>query len=505
MSLWGIDRHRIAAALAAVRPGGTDEWADEWADELADDEGSHAGAQPDEPGVLDELFARAIWSVLVEPGDSVAGALIAEVGAVPAARMVIDRVEPATIVEATRGEITAERARDGLLRWTERLRASDVMRSLESAARCRATMIVPGDAHWPAHVVALRDSQPVLLWARGDLELLRRPGIAIVGARAATGYGEHVAMELAAGLCARDVVVVSGGAYGIDGMAHRAALASGGATIAVLAGGIDRLYPSGHEALLTRVAEQGLLLSEVPCGAAPTKWRFLQRNRLIAVLAAATVVVEAGRRSGALNTANHALDAGLPVGVVPGPITSAASAGCHALLRTGPVECVTSVAEIMQLAFESDGVLDIPVPVEPGPVGALPSDEAPVDAAAPCPTSEGSSSDESRAPRADPLAGRVIDALRPRRGQSPSDLARAVGEGSDRIRAVLGVLDLEGLASLGADGLWRRSPGAPPDPGRAGSDDAGGAGSDDAGGAGSDAAAEVGVAAAATVAASAGS
>ncbi|MBX9719711.1 MAG: DNA-processing protein DprA, partial [Microbacteriaceae bacterium] len=439
MSLWGIDRHRIAAALGAVRPAGAEEW--------ADDDGSRDGAELDEPGVLDELFARAIWSVLVEPGDSVAGALIAAVGPVAAARLVIDRVGPATIVEATRGEITEERARDGLLRWTERLRASDVMRSLESAARSRATMITPGDAHWPERLVALRDSQPMLLWARGDLELLRRPGVALVGARAATGYGEHVAMELAAGLCARDVVVVSGGAYGIDGMAHRAALASGGATIAVLAGGIDRLYPSGHEALLTRVAEQGLLLSEVPCGAAPTKWRFLQRNRLIAALSAATVVVEAGRRSGALNTANHALDAGLPVGVVPGPVTSAASAGCHALLRTGPVECVTSVAEVMQLAFGSDGVLHIPEPVEPHTMTEPAPGEVP------------------RVHRADPLQGRVIDALRPRRGQSPSDLAREVGEGADRIRAVLGVLDLEGLASLGADGLWRRVVGASSGPG----------------------------------------
>ena len=443
MSLWGIDRHRIAAALAAVRPGGAAEWADDEAS-AASERLQECGAVDDagaldEPGALDALFARAIWGVLVEPGDSVAGALIAAVGPVTAARLVIDRVSPATIVDATRGEITTERAREGLLRWTERLREADIMRSLESAARCGASMIVPGDAHWPERVVALRDSQPVLLWARGDLELLRRPGVAIVGARAATGYGEHVAMELAAGLCAREVVVVSGGAYGIDGMAHRAALASGGATIAVLAGGIDRLYPSGHEALLTRVAEQGLLLSEVPCGSAPTKWRFLQRNRLIAALSAATVVVEAGRRSGALNTANHALDAGLPVGIVPGPITSAASAGCHALLRTGPVECVTSVAEVMQLAFDGDGVLEIPEPVEVLALSGRSAHVGPL------------------AHRADPLHGRVIDALRPRRGQSPSDLAREVGEGADRIRAVLGVLDLEGRASLGADGLWRRA------------------------------------------------
>ncbi len=422
MSRWGIDEHRIAAAMALVRPQGDAEWVIENAE-------GH-----DEPGTLDELFARAIWSVLVEPGDAVAGALIASVGAVTAARLVIDRGSPIVLSDATRGEISPEAAGSGLNRWTERLRAADVLRSLEGAARCGARMVVAGDAHWPAALDALGDSPPVLLWARGDLELLRRPGIAVVGARAATGYGEHVAMEFAAGLAARDVVVISGGAYGIDGMAHRAALASGGATIAVLAGGIDRLYPSGHEALLTRVAEQGLLLSEVPCGTAPTKWRFLQRNRLIAALSAATIVVEAGRRSGSLNTARHALGMGRPVGMVPGPITSAASAGCHATLREEPVTCVTRVAEVMQLAFEADGVLDIPAPVERGEATHQPAEFA----------------DDS-------LGLRVVDALRPRRGQSVDQVAREVGESATRIRSALGVLDLEGHAMLGVDGLWRRA------------------------------------------------
>ncbi|MFN4002285.1 DNA-processing protein DprA [Microcella sp.] len=463
MSIWGIDEHRIAAAVAAVRPGGDAEWAEAADERQVECRGpgdpeieTGQGSEPDEldePSVLDALFARAIWSVLAEPGDTVAGALIAAVGPVAAARLVIDRVAPLTITEATRGEIDVDRARDGLLRWTERLRAADVLRSLESAARCGARMLVPGDPHWPEGVDRLGDGAPVLLWTRGDVELLRRPGVAIVGARAATGYGEHVAMELAAGLCARDVVVVSGGAYGIDGMAHRAALASGGATIAVLAGGIDRFYPSGHEALLTRVVDQGLLVAEVPCGTPPTKWRFLQRNRLIAALSAATVVVEAGRRSGSLNTANHALELGVPVGMVPGPITSAASAGCHAFLRSEPTTCVTSVAEIMQLAFGDDGVLPVPEPVHAigaggaggaGDVGD--ADDGQRDGAAP------------RARRDDPMQVRVLDALRPRRGQEPAEIARSVGESTARIRAALGVLELDGRASLGDDGLWRRTP-----------------------------------------------
>jgi len=440
MSRWGIDDHRIAAALRAVRPDHQDAFLDQL-DEVAVLEQDNGRDAHDEPGPRDELFARAIWSVLVEPGDRVAGALIAAVGVVAGAHMVIDHASPAVLSTATRGEIDADAAREGLKRWSERLRAADVLRSLDSAARCGARMLVPGDAQWPEGLDALGDSPPVLLWARGDCELLRRPAVAIVGARAATGYGEHVAMELAAGLSARDVVVVSGGAYGIDGMAHRAALAGGGATIAVLAGGIDRLYPAGHEALLTRVAEHGLLLSEVPCGTPPTKWRFLQRNRLIAALAQATVVVEAGRRSGSLNTARHALGMGRPVGIVPGPITSAASAGCHAILRAEPVTCVTSTTEIMQLAFGDDGVLEIPDPSVTQP--ALDGSSA---------VRDGSSAVRE----GDPMHVRVIDSLRPRRGQSPSELARAVGEGVDRILAVLGVLDLEGAASRGPDGLWRR-------------------------------------------------
>lgn len=424
MSIWPIDDARLRALLLAVRPGDP-ALAGESADappELDDDEALVA------PRPLDALVARAVWSVLVEPGDSTAGRLIASVGPVAAARLVLDSAPPAALVAATRGEIGARAATDALARWSPRRRWEDILRSLESAARCGAEMIVPDDPEWPARLDLLGDSPPVLLWARGDRSLLARPAIAIVGARAATGYGEHVAMELAAALAARDAVVVSGGAYGIDGMAHRAVLASGGATIAVLAGGLDRLYPSGHDALLTRIAEQGLLLSEAPCGTAPTKWRFLQRNRLIAALSAATVVVEAGRRSGALSTANHALAMGLPVGLVPGPVTSAASAGCHAFLRELPSTLVTGAPDVMRLAFGDDGVL----PVE-GEDRLSPSLR--VD---------------------DPVQTRVRDALRPRRGMTPDDVARSAGLSIAAVRGALGALELEGAVQLGDDGLWRR-------------------------------------------------
>ena len=176
------------------------------------------------------------------------------------------------------------------------------------------------------------------------------PTIALVGARAATGYGEHVAMESSAGLVDRGFAIVSGGAYGIDGMAHRAALASDGTTIAFLAGGVDRFYPLGHESLLSRIAQTGAVVSELPCGAAPTKWRFLQRNRLIAAASEATVVLEAGIRSGSLNTAGHAAALGRPLGAVPGPVTSPASAGCHRLLREFDAVCVVDADQMAELA-----------------------------------------------------------------------------------------------------------------------------------------------------------
>jgi DNA processing protein len=173
-------------------------------------------------------------------------------------------------------------------------------------------------------------------------------GIAIVGARAATSYGERIAGELAGGIADAGWTVISGGAYGIDGVAHRAALESMRPTIAVMAGGMDRLYPAGNESLLRAVLEHGCVVGEVPPGFAPHRSRFLQRNRLIAT-AAATVVVEAAWRSGALNTARQAAMLARPVGAVPGPVNSASSAGCHEIVREGVATLVTSATQVLEL------------------------------------------------------------------------------------------------------------------------------------------------------------
>jgi DNA processing protein len=245
--------------------------------------------------------------------------------------------------------------------------------------------------------------------------------MSLVGARAATGYGEHVAMEASAGLVDRGFAIVSGAAYGIDGMAHRAALASSGTTVAVLAGGLDRFYPSGHEALLTRIVESGLVLSEVPPGTPPTKWRFLQRNRLIAALSCATVVLEAGWRSGSLNTAGHAAALGRPLGAVPGPVTSAASAGCHRLIREYDAVLVTTAAEMAELAGE---------PPADAPTGAT----------------SGRTAEETR----------VLDALSTRTARSAEDVAQRCGLSLAGVQAVLGSLELDGAAVLRERG-WART------------------------------------------------
>ncbi|GMA29597.1 DNA-processing protein DprA [Arenivirga flava] len=279
-------------------------------------------------------------------------------GAEPALRLVLDRATPAQLVaEVQRGGALPAPGLEQLLgqgieRWSAKLDSRLLLRSLRNAATLGLRLLAPGDTDWPEGLDDLGVHGPLAMWSRGRPERLAALGrsIALVGARAATTYGEQVAMEAAAGLVDRGFAVLSGAAYGIDGMAHRSALASEGVTVAVLAGGLDRYYPSGHEQLLRRIASEGAVVSELPPGAAPTKWRFLQRNRLIAAMSQATIVLEAGRRSGSLNTAGHASALARPLGAVPGPVTSPASAGCHRLLREYDAVCVTTAEEMAELA-----------------------------------------------------------------------------------------------------------------------------------------------------------
>ena len=231
-------------------------------------------------------------------------------------------------------------------------------------------LVCPGDAEWPARLDDLgggrgRDDpgRPYALWLLGpvDLATVTARSIAIVGSRAASEYGDHVARLMAGRLVDRGFAVISGGAYGIDAAAHQAALTAGGVTVAVLASGVDVPYPLKNSALLSRITAQGLVISEAPPGSRPYRHRFLSRNRLIAALTSGTVIVEAGLRSGALNTARHARRLGRPLMGVPGPVTNSQSAGVHAMLREHfEARLVTNAAEVIEEAGAIGELADRP-------------------------------------------------------------------------------------------------------------------------------------------------
>ncbi|GAA4129210.1 DNA-processing protein DprA [Nocardioides fonticola] len=289
-----------------------------------------------------ERLARAALSRLVEPGHLGVARMLAELGA-----------------EELHRELSRETALPHLHdELGERLRAIDPRRELEQADRLGIRFVVPGDEEWPtalddlaaAEPLQQRGGVPLGLWVRGPLRLDAWAGaVAVVGSRSATTYGTAVAGDLVAGLGRQGVGVVSGAAFGIDQAAHRAALGSGTPTAAVLACGVDRVYPEAHRDLLTHLAREQLVVSESPPGAAPMRVRFLARNRIIAALTAGTVVVEAAVRSGALNTANWAARLGRPLLAVPGPVTSAASQGAHQLVRSGAATLVTCADDVLEV------------------------------------------------------------------------------------------------------------------------------------------------------------
>ena len=358
--------------------------------------------------LADDVLARVAWSRLIEPGDERATTLIGQAGPGEALRAVLER------------EV------EWLRRFVPRLAGLDPRRDLQGVRRLGGRVVVPSDDEWPAGFADLA-APPPCLWVLGPAALAEAAtrSVAVVGARAATAYGEHVAGDLACGLGEREFVVVSGLAYGIDGAAHRGALASGAPSVGVVAGGLDRAYPAGHDALMARLAETGAVVSEVPPGSAPTRGRFLQRNRLIAALAGGTIVVEAAMRSGSLNTARTAALLGRPVGAVPGPVTSASSAGCHALVRDGIASLVTDADEVADL------------------VGRIGTDAATPRGGAPGPRDE-----------LDQVTSRVLDALPVRSGRPIDRLCVTAGLDPASVQAALGRLALLGLAERDGPG-WR--------------------------------------------------
>jgi len=388
----------------------------------------------------DERIARASLSRLMEPQDVAGLALVRAAGAMDALRIASGQLAAGPALEQ---EITALLADHGagsnwggigaaLKRWAPRVPDLAPERDLATMARLGGRLIIPSDTLWPEQLGDLGLQEPICLWWRGLEQTLPDASrcVALVGSRDSTSYGASVTGDLAYSLAQRGFTVVSGGAYGIDAHAHRAALAGGGGavpTIAVMAGGVDRFYPSGNEDLLRAVCNQGAVLAEVPPGSAPTRYRFLQRNRLIAALSAVTVVVEARWRSGALNTAHHAESLGRAVGAVPGSVHSANSAGCHRLLRDGGAVCVTDAGEVAELASPSGDSLP---EVRTGPAA-----------------------DHDGLTLEDLI---LLDALPLRSTSSVDKLCAVAGLSQDSVRAGLGRLGLLGLA-VSERGGWKRA------------------------------------------------
>lgn len=376
-----------------------------------------------------ERAARAAWLTIAEPGDRVAGTLIAELGAAESFDW---------LLSARRSEYRGE-LQQALERWEPRLDADRIIQLVTAGARLGAALCVPGDPAWPDRLDNLGAHAPIGLWLRGEVSLLARPGAAVVGSRASSPYGDDIAQEIAYDLAEHGLSTISGGAYGIDAAAHRAALAGDGMTVAVMAGGCDRLYPSGNRELLESILAEGLIVSELPPGQSPTRWRFLQRNRVVAALAAATVVVEAGARSGALNTANHASTLGRPLGAVPGPVRSASSVGCHRLIRENGAVLVTGPEDVRELIGSSWCSAR-----QPTQHAGRASGEGSADGAGHTAPSLLQDAEQRR----------VLDAM-PGRGTLPADeLARRAGLGIGATNAALIGLELDGFVEHSGNG-WR--------------------------------------------------
>ncbi|HET6692751.1 MAG TPA: DNA-processing protein DprA [Pedococcus sp.] len=370
---------------------------------------------------MSERVARAALSRLSEPGDVRLTTLVGRLGANRVYELLRDEQDVAGVYT----DVAA------------RLRGLDPARELADAAGKGIRFVCPEDDEWPrdlddldrAEPLQERGGAPLGLWVKGPrrLDEVCRSAAAVVGSRSATTYGAAVASDLAAHLAEHGVCVVSGAAFGIDQAAHRGALAVKGLTVAVLACGVDRAYPSAHRGLLDYIAETGLVVSELPPGCAPTRVRFLSRNRLIAALARGTVVVEAAVRSGALNTANWTTRLNRVLMGVPGPVTSAPSQGVHELIRARGAALVTRGEDVLELLAPSGSFL-AEVPRAP----MLVTD------------------------RLDDRERRVLDAVPVTRPAGEDSIARTAGVGEPDVRAAMERLSGLGLVEQTSVG-WLRT------------------------------------------------
>jgi DNA processing protein len=381
--------------------------------------------------------ARIALAHLAEPGRRDLGTLVRTVGPVEA----LQRLRAGDVPSGLRDAIGSR------ARLTALEPATLAGRAEERAQRIGARIITPEDAEWPAQLEDLvglsragsnaiaRDTDPPhSIWLRGPLSLVEvcERAVAVIGSRASTHYGDHVAAEVGYGLVERGWTVVSGGALGIDAAAHRGALAGAGRTVAVLACGLDRVYPASHALLFDRIGEHGLLLSEWPPGADPHRHRFLVRNRVIAALGRGTVLVEAGLRSGARFTLGRARALNRYTMAMPGPVTSAMSVGSHEELRTEGAALVAEVAHIIEV------------------VGRIGLDLAPVPRA-----------QETPRDRLTPLQRQVLDGVRPRKVLTAEQIAGVVGVSTRDARRTLPGLESGSFVTATGGGyrLWRKADG----------------------------------------------
>ena len=370
-------------------------------------------------GMIDEREARLLLTHWCEAGDESVGRRVRERGPVTVVDEILTGTSPLPATAGAGGRVQAGMSiGEAVARWIEPSRAA--------AERLGARYVVPGDREWPTQLEDLAEKAPVGLWVAGagDLRLLALRSIAVVGSRSATAYGASIARELAHHLAEEEWLTVSGGAFGIDAAAHRGALAAGGATACVLAGGVDVPYPRSHADLLAGIRESGVLVSEAPLGGAAMRHRFLTRNRLIAALSRGTVLVEAAVRSGGRSTVREAREINRVVMAFPGPVTSPMSAGCHTVIRDEGVHLVTSPREVVALV---EGRL-------------APRDQVPSSAI-------------------DDLGWRerrVLDAVPLRRAAPLASIASVAGLGLAEAMAALGMLDAVGLVARQGDG-WARA------------------------------------------------
>ena len=372
-------------------------------------------------GVTDDRSARLALGWATDAGDPAVSALVERLGAPDTWAAVLDGALGRGVADRARGfDLDTQRAA-----W----------------AGSGARFVVPGDEEWSDRLddlagldaVQRRGGAPLGLWLRGPGRLPRlvERSVAVVGSRAATAYGNGVAADLAADLADAGWTVVSGGAFGIDAAAHRGALAVGGASVGVVANGVDVAYPPGNARIFEGLAARHLVVSELPPGSHPTRVRFLARNRLIAALTSGTVVVEAALRSGARNTAGWASALGRPLMAVPGPVHSAASVGPHLMVRNGQAVLVTRAAEVLELVAAAGEHL---LAHEQGPV--------------------------RRTDDLDATQLEVFEALSAHRWRTPGEVATAAGVRVPTCLVALGELEARGLAASDVHG-WRATPTGP--------------------------------------------